>query len=211
MNIMDSCPERRNFTLICLVTITYFWADGSIKNDNITIPFVNIVLHNTAHALHIYLLIFAWFTFRYWLVFKSEPYSRNPNSEGKAKQTNWKAAFVSAMNNASPPPAWLVRLPETSKLRVETEIKAREQRRPNFTFEDKRLTCELSKLTLNLVFPLQSSFSQRLELKGMKKWLLIVSMLIRSFWKDPFIPTWYIPWILFVMSVSFLAWNFITN
>lgn len=205
MNITDSCPERRNFTLICLITITYFWADGVIKNGDITIPFVNIILKDGVRAFIIYLCIFAWFTFRYWLLFKSEPYSTEINATAEKKQKKWRKAFSSALNSAIAP-RWIFKYFEEKQALQEKLIYVN-QKNNNFTISQGNFHTVISGADVFIAYRLQTGAVEKLQLHGLKKWVTLITMITKSFFTDPFIPTWYVPWLLFIISVYFLAYK----
>ena len=203
MNLMDSCPERRNFTLICLVTITYFWADGEIKGGNISIPFVNIVLHNGFNALLIYLFIFAWFTFRYWLVFKTEPYSKEKNTLPERQDRKWRSALLSALNSATAPEWILKHFSEKESLQEILIYKNQNNR--HFTINEGNFNTHFSGSGAFIAYRLSAGQLEKSQLSGFKKWVAIITIFTKSFFTDPFLPTWYIPWLLFLLSIVFLG------
>jgi hypothetical protein len=205
MNITDSCPERRNFTLICLVTITYFWADGVIKNGDITIPFVNIILKDGVRAFIIYLCIFAWFTFRYWLLFKSEPYSKETNATTEKKQKRWRKAFSSALNSATAP-RWIFKYFKEKKALQERLI-YENQKNKNFTISQRNFHTVFSGADVFIAYRAQTGVIEKSQVHGFKKWVTLITMITKSFFTDPFLPTWYVPWLLFIISVYFLAYK----
>ncbi|MDP2594828.1 hypothetical protein [Alteromonas stellipolaris] len=203
MNITDSCPERRNFTLICLVTITYFWADGVIKNGDITIPFINIILKDGARASIIYLCIFAWFTFRYWLLFKSEPYSKETNATAEKKQKRWRKAFSSALNSATAP-RWIFKYFK-EKQALQERLIYENQKNRSFTISQGNFHTVFSGADVFIAYRIQTGVIEKSQLHGFKKWVTLITMMTKSFFTDPFLPTWYVPWLLFIISVYFLA------
>lgn len=203
MNIMDSCPERRNFTLINLVTITFFYADGEIQNGNIAIPFINISLNNTVNALVIYLSILTWFAFRYWLVFKSEPYSNEANASAEKRAKSWKKAFWAAVNEKTIPPNWLNNMEETARLKKRLETSSKKNTQFDVFIHNFKSNVSGNKLYVGYVAP--DGGIHREELTGLKKWPFISLVIVKSFLTDPFLPTWYLPWIMFLISITFLV------
>lgn len=209
MNIMDSCPERRNFTLINLVTITYFWADGEINNGNITIPFVNIILHDSTNALIIFLAIFAWFTFRYWLVFKSEPYSYDHKLDSSKRIKKWQKAFLAAINEKTLPSKWLTKMRETDELKNDLQQHMKGSR--GYEVSDNNFRSYISERKLYVGYKDPNSHLHYRELMGLKKWPLIILLVLKSFFSDPFLPTWYLPWFMNFICLGFLlhaGWNY---
>jgi hypothetical protein len=205
MNITDSCPERRNFTLICMVTITYFWADGVIKNGDITIPFVNIILKDGVRAFIIYLCIFAWFTFRYWLVFKSEPYSTEINATAEKKQKKWRKAFSGALNSATAP-RWIFKYFK-EKQALQGKLIYENQKNKHFTISQGNFHTVFSGADVFIAYRLQTGVAEKSQLHGFKKWVTLITMMTKSFFTDPFLPSWYVPWLLFIISVYFLTYK----
>jgi hypothetical protein len=205
LNITDNNPDRRNLTLISLVTLTYFLADGDIAGEGIKIPFVNIVLNDSSSALLIFLTIFCWFNFRYWLTFKSTPFSDDQRAEGYERSPKWQHALQSALNKGKVPKKLIDKLPATVEFEIKLDKKFASMKRDERVDGKYRYAIEITGTTLNVVHVSSMKSRSLQEVIGWQKTPLIFLLTLSSFWRHPFLSLWYIPWLLSVSALFLLA------
>lgn len=64
--IQETDVERRNLMTMSLLIIIFNLADGTVKDDILTLPLISIQFHNPHALVVIAWTILGWFTWRFW-------------------------------------------------------------------------------------------------------------------------------------------------
>lgn len=67
MEIQADSPEKRNITMVALLTIVFYLGEAQIAGDILKIGIINVTFNNKESLRIIFLLIFGWLGFRYYI------------------------------------------------------------------------------------------------------------------------------------------------
>lgn len=78
MQLNDAVPERRNLIVFCMATVIFFIGGGNACGE-LKMPFLGITLTNHLNMAIFYWIVFIYLFWRYWVVFRAEPYIKDSN------------------------------------------------------------------------------------------------------------------------------------
>ncbi|GAA6183777.1 hypothetical protein [Aliiglaciecola sp. NS0011-25] len=204
MAINDSIPERRNLIVISLMIITYYMAGGTVGHD-VKLPLSNIVLTDKTNATYIFWIIFLWMNFRYFLIFKSATFKES-SREPMETNPNWFFPLKAAISSVDIGPI--------VKLILHVNAILTNQRLTFKKNNSKKKSKYFIKLGKNLTLSIYSRSDKETELYQLKIRLLnlITGLLciVKSLFSEPYLSSWYTPWLLSLFSMFLGIKNYLS-
>ncbi|MFL0802400.1 MAG: hypothetical protein K6L81_01695 [Agarilytica sp.] len=96
----DSLPARRNLTVLSLLIILFFFAEGSINGNGLSTPLLNISLENTTNAIIFVWLMFGYFWLRFYQATREEYSAALRNSVSELKNHWYTKKVIGNFANA---------------------------------------------------------------------------------------------------------------